>query len=242
MVSNPLSPFCPELYSVFKKRLLPKVCERHAVLAISFSLERSSLNPDSYHLKFILTVFPSPVKTWSTCIFLSLERLCTFISPCIFQNTSKKLHSQFDASPHLTELCKRTLEKPRRVSPAWPCDCVTHRDSFSSYKVLLFPHTQLFEFSGLNFLGIFFSCPQVTGVLVIVVVDTHKELNWAPGYAFVCWRGWWQSQVLKRACLVLAILPGWARTGRGLRRTVARLYDRHCLVWQACQEKIMELE
>lgn len=197
-------------------------------------------------LNLFWQVFPSPVKTWSTCILLSLKRFVykPFISPCDFQNASKKLHSQFDASPHLTEFCKRTPEKPRRVSPAWPCDCVMHRDSFSSYKGLLFPHTQLFEFSRLNFLGIFFSCPQITGVLVIVVVvvDTHKELNWAPGDAFVCWRGWWQSQFWKRACLVLAILLGWARTGRGLRRTVAPLYDCHCLVWQACQEKIMELE
>ena len=62
---------------------------------------------------------------------------------------------------------------------------VMHQDSFSSYKILLFPHTQLFAFSRLNFLGIFFSCPQVTDVLV-VVVDTHKELSWAPGDAFVC--------------------------------------------------------
>ena len=35
---------------------------------------------------------------------------------------------------------------------------------------------------------------------------------------------------LKKSILVLAILPGLVRTGRGLKRTVAPLYDCHCLM------------
>ena len=79
MVSNPLSPFCPEPYSVFKKRLLPKVCERHAVLAISFSLERSSLNPDSYHLKFILTVLSWPYEDFVHLYLTFLRKVCVLL-------------------------------------------------------------------------------------------------------------------------------------------------------------------
>lgn len=55
-----------------------------------------------------------------------------------------------------------------------PCDHVTHRDSFSNYKILLFPHTQLYRFSRLGSLGIFllfFLTINHRGFLLILIRD-----------------------------------------------------------------------
>lgn len=64
---------------------------------------------------------------------------------------------------------------------------MTHWDSFSNYKILLFPHAQFYEFSRLGSLGISFVFPDYKPwffFVVVVVVATHKELNWAPETAF----------------------------------------------------------
>lgn len=209
--------------------MLPKVYERHAVLAISVSLEKSSLNPLSYVLNLFWQFFSSPMRTWSTWYLIFLRKVCALSQVNVFFRTLARssVHS-LDASSHLTELCRRTPKKPRRASPVWPCDCVTHQDSCGSYKILLFPHTQVFEFSRLDFLGVFLSCPQVTGVFV--VVDTHKELNLAQELP-LCAR-----EVGGRVRSKREHVQSWpfSQDGQGLAGAWGGqwlLYDCHCLVW-----------
>lgn len=109
--------FPPQPYSDFKI-LLPKVFERHAVLAISFSLEKSALNPLSCLLD--LFQFSSPLKTWSSWYLTSLRKVYALLQVNrFFRTLAKSSVHNLDASLTLQNYAEELKRKKKKSLGEW---------------------------------------------------------------------------------------------------------------------------
>lgn len=101
------------------------------------------------------------MKTWSSWYLTSLRKVYALLQVNrFFRTLAKSSVHNLDASPSLQNYAKQLKKKKKKNTslgegvPLDPGNCVTHGDSFSSYK-MSFLHAQLCEFSRLGFLGMF---------------------------------------------------------------------------------------